>query len=77
MKMKVTRPFILAGIRQEIDTEFEIADRSLAAMLKHEGKAVSLDPVAASGTMTTASSGLVAGSKADTVTMKNKGKQNE
>ncbi len=77
MKMKVTRPFILAGIRQELGTEFEIDDRSLIAQLRNDGKAVALDVVDTSGPMTTASSGLVAGSKTDTATRKDKGTQNE
>ena len=64
MKMKVTRPFILAGERQEIGTEFETDDRGLIAMLKTEGKAIALAPSDPTGPMTTeTTSGVVAGGK--------------
>jgi hypothetical protein len=64
MKMRVTRPFIFAGTRQEIGTELEIDDRSLSGMLRHEGKATPLEAVDTSGPMTTETvSGVIAGSK--------------
>lgn len=62
MKMKVTRPFLLGGERQEIDTVIDIDDRSLAAMLRHEGKAVAVDPIPPPSQMTTETApGFVSG----------------
>ena len=64
MKMKVTRPFILAGKRQETDAEFETDDRSLIGMLKHEGKAIPLESTDTAGPMTTQTVGaVIAGGK--------------
>lgn len=62
MKMIVTRPFLLAGERQELGTEVEIESRADAAMLQHEGKAAPVAPVETRGPMTTqTASGTVAG----------------
>lgn len=62
MKMRVTRPFLLGGVRQEIDTEVDIESRADAAMLQNTGKAVPADDTAPKrGPMTTESSALVAG----------------
>lgn len=65
MKMRVTRPFLLGGVRQEIDTEFDIESRADAAMLQNTGKAAPADDTAPKrGPMTTESSALVAGKAA-------------
>jgi hypothetical protein len=75
MKMRVTRPFLLGGIRQEIDTEVDIESRADAAMLQNVGKAVPVDSVPKRGPMTTESSALVAGPKA--TSKDSKGQKNE
>lgn len=75
MEMKVTRPFLLGGKRQEIGTVVEIESRADVGMLQHEGKAVLVTPADddIKGPMTTeTASGAVAGkarrgAKADTL----------
>lgn len=65
MRMRVIRPFLLGGIRQEIDTEVDIESLADAAMLQNVGKAVPVsDTVSKRGPMTTESSALVSGTTA-------------
>lgn len=76
MKMRVTRPFLLGGVRQEIDAEVDIESRADAAMLQDTGKAVPADgAVPKRGPMTTESSALVPGTKA--ASKETKGAKNE
>lgn len=64
MKMIVTRPFLLAGKRQEIGAEVEIEERAVAAMLQYEGKAAAAGEIVQGGPMTTDTTpGVVAGGK--------------
>ena len=64
MKMTVTRPFLLGGLRQEIGTVVDIEERAVVAMLQHEGKATTAGEVVTVGPMTTDTTpGVVAGGK--------------
>lgn len=62
MKLRVLRPFLVKGQRQEVGTELDTDDRILASELCHFGKAERVDPVAERGPMTTeTASGAVSG----------------
>jgi hypothetical protein len=70
MKLTVTRPFLLAGQRQEIGAPVETADRGFAAMLVQTGKAVVAEgELEVAGPMTTETAGgLTPGRKTKSAT---------
>ncbi len=75
MKLTVTRPFLLAGVRQEIGAEIDIDDRGLVALLQSTGKAVAAELIDQRGPMTTeTTAGVVSGARRAART---KGESNE
>jgi hypothetical protein len=73
MEFTVLRAFLLAGIRQEVGSEIDLADRELIGTLKSAGKIAPTvkgaagDKPAPSGPMTTRrAGGLVGARKGDT-----------
>ncbi len=53
MKLRVIRPFILGGQRQEIGSTFDTEDRAFAGALVYEGKAERVGEGEQKGPMTT------------------------
>lgn len=62
MKLKVIRPFLVKGQRQEIGSLFETDDRVFASALIHDGKVERVEGEEQRGPMTTeTASGAVPG----------------
>lgn len=64
MKLRVLRPFLVKGQRQEIGSLFETDDRVFAASLVHEGRAERVEGGELRGPMTTETASAAVNGKA-------------